>query len=327
MSRARVTRDGGDVALLAGCRRAARSLRIRSAESSAASASASPARSVETDQRILAIHQHHLAQQLVAAHLVDGHAEEPEHVRRQVEARGPGRRDVADRGLDPAEDAGRLLQDRPVEDLALGPELAVERRSVDARPGGRCRRRWCVVRRSGRTARPPRRAAPLHPCNRLCHIVAMTAAQRDDVSKVPDVADAQFGIADFVGEQMVLLGAGSTVMYQLAMKGVGLGVAEHSDHAAPSGRPAADDAHLHLRDDLGHRGRAEGGRPDGQQDARSGALAGSLLRVRSRPAAVGRRDRPPRSRTMPPMPRARFNCVRKRGVRVCSRYVAAPCRG
>ena len=49
-----------------------------------------------------------------------------------------------------------------------------------------------------------------------------------DSRVVPDVADAQFGIADFVGEQMVLLGAGSTVMYQLAMKGVGLGVAEHS---------------------------------------------------------------------------------------------------
>ena len=56
----------------------------------------------------------------------------------------------------------------------------------------------------------------------------MTAAQQGDVSKGSDVADAQFGIADFVGEQMVLLGAGSTVMYQLAMKGVGLGVAEHS---------------------------------------------------------------------------------------------------
>jgi uncharacterized protein (DUF2236 family) len=56
----------------------------------------------------------------------------------------------------------------------------------------------------------------------------MTAAQRDDVSRVPDVAEAQFGIADFVGEQSILLGAGSTVMYQLAMKGVGLGVAEHS---------------------------------------------------------------------------------------------------
>ena len=36
------------------------------------------------------------------------------------------------------------------------------------------------------------------------------------------------GLEDYVGEQMLLLGAGSTVMYQLAMKGVGLGVAEHS---------------------------------------------------------------------------------------------------
>lgn len=35
-------------------------------------------------------------------------------------------------------------------------------------------------------------------------------------------------LADFIGEHMLLLGAGSTVMYQLAMKGVGLGVAEHS---------------------------------------------------------------------------------------------------
>ena len=35
-------------------------------------------------------------------------------------------------------------------------------------------------------------------------------------------------MADFVAEQMLMLGAGSTVMYQLAMKGVGLGVAEHS---------------------------------------------------------------------------------------------------
>lgn len=40
--------------------------------------------------------------------------------------------------------------------------------------------------------------------------------------------EAAFGMADFVGEQMLMLGAGSTVMYQLAMKGVGLGVAEHS---------------------------------------------------------------------------------------------------
>lgn len=36
------------------------------------------------------------------------------------------------------------------------------------------------------------------------------------------------GLADFVGEQGILLGAGSAVMLQLAMKGVGLGVAEHS---------------------------------------------------------------------------------------------------
>lgn len=35
-------------------------------------------------------------------------------------------------------------------------------------------------------------------------------------------------LADVIGEQALLLGAGSAVMYQLAMKGVGLGVAEHS---------------------------------------------------------------------------------------------------
>ena len=40
--------------------------------------------------------------------------------------------------------------------------------------------------------------------------------------------DSELRLADFVGEQMLMLGAGSTVMYQLAMKGVGLGVAEHS---------------------------------------------------------------------------------------------------
>lgn len=47
-------------------------------------------------------------------------------------------------------------------------------------------------------------------------------------TNTPDITEAKFGIEDFVGEQMVLLGAGSTVMYQLAMRGVGLGVAEHS---------------------------------------------------------------------------------------------------
>lgn len=35
-------------------------------------------------------------------------------------------------------------------------------------------------------------------------------------------------LKDFVAEQALLLGAGSTVLNQLAMKGVGLGVAEHS---------------------------------------------------------------------------------------------------
>ncbi|WP_206051800.1 oxygenase MpaB family protein [Nocardioides ferulae] len=44
----------------------------------------------------------------------------------------------------------------------------------------------------------------------------------------PDPRDAAFGLDHFVGEQLLMLGAGSTVMYQLAMKGVGLGVAEHS---------------------------------------------------------------------------------------------------
>lgn len=39
---------------------------------------------------------------------------------------------------------------------------------------------------------------------------------------------ATVGLEDFVEEQAMLLGAGSTVMYQLAMRGVGLGVAEHT---------------------------------------------------------------------------------------------------
>lgn len=36
------------------------------------------------------------------------------------------------------------------------------------------------------------------------------------------------GLGDFIAELSLMLGAGSAVMYQLAMKGVGLGVAEHS---------------------------------------------------------------------------------------------------
>jgi uncharacterized protein (DUF2236 family) len=51
---------------------------------------------------------------------------------------------------------------------------------------------------------------------------------RQEHAQVPGDSDLGLGLADFVGEQMLMLGAGSTVMYQLAMKGVGLGVAEHS---------------------------------------------------------------------------------------------------
>ena len=66
----------------------------------------------------------------------------------------------------------------------------------------------------------------------------MTALEHDEpatpsapsapVPAAPDPTDARFGLDHFVAEQMLMLGAGSTVMYQLAMKGVGLGVAEHS---------------------------------------------------------------------------------------------------
>ena len=41
-------------------------------------------------------------------------------------------------------------------------------------------------------------------------------------------ADKTTGLADFVGEAVLLAGAGSAVMYQLARKEVGLGVVEHS---------------------------------------------------------------------------------------------------
>ena len=44
----------------------------------------------------------------------------------------------------------------------------------------------------------------------------------------PDPAEGEFGLADFVGEAVLLAGAGSAVMYQLARKEVGLGVVEHS---------------------------------------------------------------------------------------------------
>lgn len=41
-------------------------------------------------------------------------------------------------------------------------------------------------------------------------------------------ATREVELKDFIAEQALLLGAGSTVLNQLAMKGVGLGVAEHS---------------------------------------------------------------------------------------------------
>ncbi|MCX6397887.1 MAG: oxygenase MpaB family protein [Propionibacteriales bacterium] len=40
---------------------------------------------------------------------------------------------------------------------------------------------------------------------------------------------AELGLADYIGEGALLLGAGSTVMNQLALYGVGKGVAEHSN--------------------------------------------------------------------------------------------------
>jgi uncharacterized protein (DUF2236 family) len=43
-----------------------------------------------------------------------------------------------------------------------------------------------------------------------------------------DSADSDLGLADIVDESMLMLGAGSTVLYQLALLGVGRGVAEHS---------------------------------------------------------------------------------------------------
>jgi uncharacterized protein (DUF2236 family) len=44
----------------------------------------------------------------------------------------------------------------------------------------------------------------------------------------PDPKEGTLGLADHVGEVVLLAGAGSAVMYQLARKEVGLGVVEHS---------------------------------------------------------------------------------------------------
>ncbi len=45
----------------------------------------------------------------------------------------------------------------------------------------------------------------------------------------PDLEESALRLGDFVDEGMLLLGAGSTVLYQLALLGVGRGVAEHSN--------------------------------------------------------------------------------------------------
>ncbi|HET6152550.1 MAG TPA: oxygenase MpaB family protein [Marmoricola sp.] len=45
----------------------------------------------------------------------------------------------------------------------------------------------------------------------------------------PATRTSEFGLADYIGEGALLLGAGSTVMNQLALYGVGKGVAEHSN--------------------------------------------------------------------------------------------------
>jgi uncharacterized protein (DUF2236 family) len=46
---------------------------------------------------------------------------------------------------------------------------------------------------------------------------------------VPEVSQAEHGIADYIDEVALLLGSGSAVMYQLALVGVGRGVTEHSN--------------------------------------------------------------------------------------------------
>jgi uncharacterized protein (DUF2236 family) len=68
---------------------------------------------------------------------------------------------------------------------------------------------------------PSRRAEP--------NTASYDAAPPEAGSSALDASAAAFGLEHFVGEQALMLGAGSAVMYQLAMKGVGLGVAEHSN--------------------------------------------------------------------------------------------------
>lgn len=54
------------------------------------------------------------------------------------------------------------------------------------------------------------------------------APDRDRTDRRVESHAAPVSLADFICEQALLLGAGSTVLYQLADSGTGLGVAEHS---------------------------------------------------------------------------------------------------
>lgn len=57
---------------------------------------------------------------------------------------------------------------------------------------------------------------------------APVAAATPQPPQRSDTRNARVGLADIIDEQALLLGAGSTVLYQLADPGTGLGVAEHS---------------------------------------------------------------------------------------------------
>lgn len=54
------------------------------------------------------------------------------------------------------------------------------------------------------------------------------APSQPEISVPPEPASAGLGLADFVGETFLLLGAGSTELLQMAEPGVGHGVSEHS---------------------------------------------------------------------------------------------------
>lgn len=55
-----------------------------------------------------------------------------------------------------------------------------------------------------------------------------TAPLQEEISAPPAPSSEGFGLADYVGETFLLLGAGSTVLLQMAEPGVGHGVSEHS---------------------------------------------------------------------------------------------------